>query len=220
VTVTASSSQRLRKSSLQVPTDRGPQPASTSDDDDFTLIRRVAANDRQAFEILYYRYGRRLYGYLSKFLRQPETVEEVLDDVMFVVWQKAGRFDYTSRLSTWIFGIAYHKMLKALARAPKAPADPGSAAPECSDQGDPEGIIERQELRQTLAGALQALSPEQRAVVELTFYHEYSYQEIAAMTKCPVNTVKTRMFHARRRLAQLLVGLGLSRSTMGQEESA
>jgi len=220
VTVTASSSQRLRKSSLPVPTDGGPQPASTSDDDDFTLIRRVAANDRQAFEILYYRYGRRLYGYLSKFLRQPETVEEVLDDVMFVVWQKAGRFDYTSRLSTWIFGIAYHKMLKALARAPKAPADPGSAAPECSDQGDPEGIIERQELRQTLAGALQALSPEQRAVVELTFYHEYSYQEIAAMTKCPVNTVKTRMFHARRRLAQLLVGLGLSRSTMGQEESA
>jgi len=57
-------------------------------------------------------------------------------------------------------------------------------------------------------------------VVELTYYHEHSYQEIAAITGCPVNTVKTRMFHARRHLAQLLVGLGLRRGTVKQEESA
>jgi RNA polymerase sigma-70 factor (ECF subfamily) len=85
---------------------------------------------------------------------------------------------------------------------------------------DPEGIMTRQELGQTLAQALEALSPEQRAVVELTYYHEHSYQEIAAITGCPVNTVKTRMFHARRHLAQLLAGLGLRRNTVKQEESA
>jgi RNA polymerase sigma factor (sigma-70 family) len=195
------------------------QLPATGEDDDFILIRRVAAKDRQAFEVLYHRYARRLCGYLAKFLRQPETVEEVLDDIMFVVWQNAGRFDYTSRLSTWIFGIAYYKMLKALARAPKAPVDSLPDIPERSDQDDPAGIMARRELRHLLAHALEALSPEQRAVVELTFYHECSYQEIAAITKCPVNTVKTRMFHARRRLAQLLTGLGFCRSTVGQEES-
>jgi RNA polymerase sigma-70 factor (ECF subfamily) len=69
----------------------------------------------------------------------------------------------------------------------------------------------RQELGKTLARAIETLSPEQRAVVELTYYHEHSYQEIAEITGCPVNTVKTRMFHARRRLAQLLAGLGWHR---------
>jgi RNA polymerase sigma factor (sigma-70 family) len=195
------------------------QPMSSSEDDDITLIRRVAVKDRQAFEILYHRYARRLYGYLSKFLRQPEVVEEVLDDIMLVVWQNASRFDYTSRLSTWIFGIAYHKVLKARTRAAKESTDVLPETPEWSDQDDPEGIMARQELGYTLARALEALSPEQRAVVELTFYHEYSYQEIATITKCPVNTVKTRMFHARRRLAQLLAGLGICRSAGGQEEA-
>jgi RNA polymerase sigma-70 factor (ECF subfamily) len=195
------------------------QSASTTEDDDFALIRRVAAKDRQAFEILYQCYARRLYGYLSKFLRQPEIVEEVLDDIMLVVWQNASRFDYTSRLSTWIFGIAYHKALKALARASKEPADPLPDVPKWSDQDDPEEIMARQELGHALARALEALSPEQRAVVELTFYHECSYREIAAIIKCPVNTVKTRMFHAHRRLAQLLAGMGICRSAKGQEES-
>jgi RNA polymerase sigma factor (sigma-70 family) len=193
------------------------QPLSTSEDGDFTLIRRVAAQDRQAFEVLYHRYARRLDGYLSKFLRQPESVEEVLDDIMFVVWQNAGRFDYTSQLSTWIFGIAYRKTLKALARVRQAPGHALPDLPEWSDQDDPEGVITRQELGHALARALESLSPEQRAVVELIFYHEYSYQEIAAMTKCPVNTVKTRMFHARRRMAQFLDEFDLCRATGGQE---
>jgi RNA polymerase sigma-70 factor (ECF subfamily) len=183
------------------------------------LIRRVAVKDRQAFEVLYHRYARRLYGYLSKLIKRPDVIEEVLDDTMLVMWQNASRFNYTSRLSTWLFGIAYYKAMKALARASKEPVDLLPDVPEWSDQNDPEGIMTRQELGRTLARALGALSPEQRAVVELTFYHECSYQEIAAITKCPVNTVKTRMFHARRCLAQLLVGMGLHRSGGGQEES-
>jgi RNA polymerase sigma-70 factor (ECF subfamily) len=192
------------------------QPVSTIEADDVTLIRRVAAKDRLAFEVLYHRYARRLYGYLLKLLRQPQVVEEVVDDIMLVVWQNASRFDYTSRLSTWIFGIAYHKALKALARASKEPTDPLPETPKWSDQHDPEGIMARQELGHTLARALEALSLEQRAVVELTFYHECSYQEIAAITRCPVNTVKTRLFHARRRLAQLLAGLGVRRAAAGE----
>jgi RNA polymerase sigma factor (sigma-70 family) len=196
------------------------QPEPPREHDDLVLIHRVAAKDRQAFETLYQRYARRLYGYLAKFIWQPEVVEEVLDDVMLVIWQNASRFDHSSRLSTWIFGIAHHKALKTLARSSRERPDLLPPAREWSDVDDPEGIMTRQELGQTLAQALDALSPEQRAVVELTYYHEHSYQEIAAITGCPVNTVKTRMFHARRHLAQLLVGLGLRRGTVKQEESA
>ncbi len=192
------------------------QPSPMLDDDDLVLIRRVAEKDRQAFETLYYRYAPRLYRYLSRLIRQQELVEEVLNDVMLVVWQNASRFNRTSRLSTWMFGIAHHKALKALARSanqsPDAPlATTEEAQEEWIDKESPEETMMCQELHSTLARALERLSPEQRAVVELTFYHECSYQEIAEITGCPVNTVKTRMFHARRRLAQLLAGLGLRR---------
>ena len=181
---------------LSVPHEVEQQPSSMCENDDLTLLHRVAAKDRQAFETLYSRYARRLYGYLAKFIRQQELIEEVLDDVMFVVWQNAARFDYTSRLSTWIFGIVYHKALKMRDRAAKQPPDM-PVTPEWSSQDDPEGAMTQQELSHMIAYALETLSPQQRAVVELAFYHEHAYQEIAVITGCPVNTVKTRMFHAR-----------------------
>lgn len=213
---TVASLQNARMTSPSVTADAAWQPSPTLEEDDLILIRRVAAKDRQAFETLYHRYARRLYGYLAKFIRQQEVAEEVLNDVMLVVWQNASRFDNTSRLSTWILGIAHHK---ALARSSKAPADALPATPEWSDREDPEGVVTRQELGHILTRALDALPPEQRAVVELTFYHGCSYREVAAITGCPVNTVKTRMFHARRRLVQLLARLGIHHSSAGQEES-
>ncbi len=196
------------------------QPVPVPEDDDLVLIRRVAAKDRQAFEVLYHRYARRLYGYVAKLIKQPELVEEVLDDVMLVIWQNAARFDQSSRLSTWIFGIAHHKALKALGRSSRQQTEPLPDVPLCGEEEDPEGIVARRELGQTITQALDALSPEQRAVVELTFYHGRSYQEIATITGCPVNTVKTRMFHARRRLQQFLRGWGMRRASEEGEESA
>jgi RNA polymerase sigma factor (sigma-70 family) len=186
--------------------------------DEHALLRRVAAEDRKAFEALYQTYYRRLFAYLLKVTRRAELVEELVNDVMFAVWTGAGRFDGRSRVSTWIFGIAYHKALKALARnaspltgpAHQAPDEDGRE-PEIAAPGDePESLITRRELASTLGKALGSLSPEQRAVVELTYYYELSYQEISEIVGCPVNTVKTRMFHARRRLKELLPRFGVS----------
>ncbi|HVT17547.1 MAG TPA: sigma-70 family RNA polymerase sigma factor [Thermoanaerobaculia bacterium] len=183
-------------------------------DDESSLLRRVAAKDRKAFETLYSLYYRRLFSYIFKLTRRAELVEEALNDVMLVVWTKAASFDGRSRLSTWIFGIAYHKALKALAHRPPETAA-SQAAPErepsepVASEG-PESLIVRRELASTVGKALAALSPEQRAVVELTYYYELSYQEIAEIVDCPVNTVKTRMFHARRRLRQILPEMGVS----------
>jgi RNA polymerase sigma factor (sigma-70 family) len=196
--------QNARMNSQSVVASPARQPSPSLEEDDLILIRRVAAKDRQAFEVLYHRYSPRLHRYLSKLIRQRELIEEVLDDVMLVVWQNAARFNQTSRLSTWMFGIAYHKALKALTRPANQSTEVSPAVPEEGiDCEGPEGAMARQELHSTLARALETLPPELRTVVELTFYDGRSYQEIAEITGCPMNTVKTRMFHARRRLAQI-----------------
>lgn len=178
--------------------------------DELALLRRVAAKDRKAFEALYHLYYRRLFGYLLKLTRRVDLVEEVLNDVMFAVWKGAAGFDGRSRVSTWIFGIAYHKALKALARRPEEPEQTEAERPEPLDSDEPESLAARRELAGVLGRALGALSPDQRAVVELTYYYGLAYQEIAEIMSCPVNTVKTRMFHARRRLREVLPGLGVS----------
>ncbi len=175
-----------------------------SEDDDLTLIQRVVARDRHAFETLYRRYYQRLYGYLLKMLRRPDLVEEVLNDVMMVVWSSAGRFNHQSKFSTWMFGIAYNKALKAFNNASKHPPEPDTNLPEMLDLEGPERALMRQETREALGQALQSLSPTHRSVIEFAFFHGFSYSEIAEMMDCPVNTVKTRIYHARKHLTQLL----------------
>jgi RNA polymerase sigma-70 factor (ECF subfamily) len=182
-------------------------------DDEFLLLQRIAAKERGAFEEIYALYYRRLFSYLFKLTRRAEMVEEVLNDVMLVIWNKAASFDGRSRPSTWIFGIAYHKAMKALAQrrpAEQATEDRDREPLEPVDLEEPESMLARRQLATTVGRALLAISAEQRAVVELTYYYGLSYQEIAGIVGCPVNTVKTRMFHARRRLRDLLPEMGVS----------
>jgi RNA polymerase sigma-70 factor (ECF subfamily) len=122
---------------------------------------------------------------------------------MMVVWETASRFNGTSRLSTWILGIAHNKALKARARSARLDAELREAEPYGVEPSGPEDAVAHRELTSAVAQALDSLPPEQRAVVELTFYHDLPYAEIAKIVGCPVNTVKTRMLHARRRLASL-----------------
>ena len=193
------------------------QPSTIPEEDDRELIRRVADKDRRAFETLYQRYGPRLQRYLSRLIQRPDVAEEALDDVMLVVWQNAARFNDRSRVSTWILGIAHYKALKARARLAGRLSETPVSDQQVADGEGPEDATMRGELDRLLAKGLEALSPEQRVVVELTFYQERSYHEIAEITRCPVNTVKTRMFHARKRLAPLLTALGIGRRPASPE---
>jgi RNA polymerase sigma-70 factor (ECF subfamily) len=174
-------------------------------EDDRTLIHSVARRDREAFEALYYRYAPRLGRYAFRLLKRREAVDEVINDVMLVVWQDAARFNPdASSLSAWLFGITHNKVLKALARSP-ARAEPLELEKELADSGEhPERAAMGRQLGGALASALEQLPPEQRAVIQLAFGEGQSYQEIAAAMGCPINTVKTRVFHARKRLASLL----------------
>src|SRR5262245_17576349 len=123
-----------------------PQTTPMREDDEPELIRRVAAKDRAAFEALYRRYAQRLQRYLSRLIQSPEVTEEVLDDVMLVVWQSADRFNRTSRVSTWIFGIAHHKALKARARLSGRRAETPVSDREAAREDGPEDETMRGEL--------------------------------------------------------------------------
>lgn len=183
-----------------------PSPAaSAAEPVDASLVGRIAARDLRAFEALYRAYHSRLTRFLDRLTRRGALVEEVLNDTMLVVWNRADSYNGRSKVSTWIFAIAYRKALKSLKRLDEAVEDEQPDQRVSSDAG-PEQQLGQQQLRSALARALDQLTPEHRAVIELTYFHGIGYREIAQIVDCPVDTVKTRMFHARRRLRALLTG--------------
>ena len=168
-------------------------------DPEAALVARIAGREQAALAELYGIYRRRLARFLGRFLASPDAIDEVINDVMFVVWQDAARFELRSKVSTWIFGIAWRKALKALERQKRH--GPPLTRPAV-ESGAPDEGASALENREWLRRAL-----DQRLVVELTFFVGCSYQEIAEIAGCPVNTVKTRMFHARHRLRDILKSL-------------
>ena len=177
------------------------------DAEHLALLKRISVKDRVAFEKLYKRMHPQLTRYLSRLLRRPELVEEVVSDTLFVVWEKASGFEGRAKVSTWITGIAYLKGIKALDKLKKMPEQNAEEIHEYDDPADSQDLISKIGLDEWLGNGLDRISADQRSVVELTYFSGHSYQEIAELMNCPVNTVKTRMFHARRRLAKLLPAL-------------
>src|SRR5689334_7146582 len=193
-----------RTAATTAPALAGLERTSTREQDG-ALVGRVANGDMVAFEALYRGFYPRLRRFLERMTRRPQLVDEIVNDTMLVVWRKADSYDFTSTVSTWIFAIAFRKALKAL----KSADDPIDADVDARPQPDGEGpdaILLSRETRALLLTALGTLSTEQRAVVELTYFHGCGYREIASIMECPVDTVKTRMFHARRKLRVLLAG--------------
>lgn len=176
---------------------------ASDSDAEAALLARVAAREQAAFAELYALYRRRLARFLGRFLASPQTIDELINDVMFVVWQDAARFELRSKVSTWIFGIAWNKALKALERQKRDT----SSLPLPTEMARPDDGASALEVREWLAHALDRLSSNERLVVELTFFAGCSYQEIARIADCPVNTVKSRMFNARHHLRDILVSL-------------
>jgi len=169
------------------------------------LIRRVARRDQQAFERVYRDFSGRLLAYLRRVLRDPQLVEECVNDTMVVVWQRADRFRPEKRLSSWIFGIAQKKALKKLEAQRRRRDVPSGETDDpilenIAGSSETEQTAARREQLALLKTAIEQLSPEQRDVIELAFGAGNSYAEIAEALQIPVNTVKTRMFHARKRL--------------------
>ncbi|MGH8796215.1 MAG: RNA polymerase sigma factor, partial [Caldimonas sp.] len=177
---------------LRSPIDRDPpRPSGRSDAAeaaDVLLIGRVVAHDLAAFEALYRAYHPRLRRFVERMSARPGIVDEVIDDTMLLVWNRADAYNHQSKVSTWIFAIAYRKTLKALRREGAAPAEDAAEEDRAAPDADPEQQASARETRGVLARALAALSCEHRAVLSLTYFHGMGYREIAAIVECPVDT--------------------------------
>jgi RNA polymerase sigma-70 factor, ECF subfamily len=171
--------------------------APSTEERERALLVAVAARDSAAMRELYHAYHRRLARFLMRITPRYELAEEIINDTFCVVWLRAGDFRGASKVSTWIFGIAYRRALKSL-RSLRA-AEAGEERDEPSE--DP---VAQLELSEWLATGLERLPFDQRMVLELAYHAGHSCEEISAITNCPVSTVKTRMFHARRKLRSLL----------------
>ena len=179
--------------------------ARTDAGDEARLLQRIAAGELRAFEALYRLYHPRLSRFLINMTRRPQLVEEGLNDTMMVVWSRSDSFNGASKVSTWIFAIAYRKALKALRKQDEPIEDKQAETRESLDAG-PEQQLGARQVQDVLLKAIGELSADHRAVVDLTYFHEIGYREIADIMECPVDTVKTRMFHARRHLKGKLAG--------------
>jgi len=186
--------------------------SQTQDDND--LLTAVATGDPLALETLYLNYHRRLGHFVSRFTPRHENAEEIINDTFIAVWQRAKDFRSASRVSTWIFGIAYRTALNSLRRQKNHNA--AQNLDDCEQQTiDP--FLET-EVQDWLTHGLNRLPIEQRLTVELAYRMGYSMEEIAAITSSPVGTVKARMFHAREKLRQYLPALAGYAQSAGRDD--
>ena len=173
------------------------------------LLASVAAGHMPAFEELYRRYEKRVFQYICTFLQDRAAVEEVVSDTMLAVWRGAGSFSHTSRISTWIFGIARHKALDAVRSKVRRQHDVelGEVADVALLDTNPIDQIQRDQVAVLTKKAMDRLSQDHREILRLVFYEELPYGDVSVLLGIPVNTVKTRVFYAKQQLKQHLSSL-------------
>jgi RNA polymerase sigma-70 factor (ECF subfamily) len=174
---------------------------TTDDDSDRILITAIALGDQVAFGQLHSRYERRIERFITRKFRGNRSADEIANETLWIVWRSAGQFKGTSKVCTWIMGIAYHMGLKGLRKAANRPTD----FPERydSDWGSHNPSFQR-DISDWITAGLARLPDEQRTALELAYHLGHSCDEIAVTLDCPVGTVKTRLYYGRRRLKQLL----------------
>jgi len=177
-------------------------------------LRRIATGDRRALESLYRGYQPRLARFLSRFTRQEGLIEEVINDTFWVVWQKASQYRGEARVSTWIMGIAYRLAMKAFRDQDDLTRHDSDEHLVDSWSHDPET---GRELRDWIGKGLGLLPVDQQMTVELVYGQGHTVEEAAAIMECPVGTAKSRLFHARVRLRNLLPDLAGESTSTGSE---
>lgn len=175
---------------------------------DAELLKQIARGDEQAFEVLYRRHSTPLYNYLFRLTHHTTVAEDLLQEVFVVAWEKARSFRGDAQVKTWLFRIAHHQAISWLRRKREVL----TANDALFDQPIPpqaESQVMETWRAEQLGTALDKLSPDHRAVLELAYFYEMPYAEIAKIMDCPVGTVKSRLSHARRFLSFHLQALGV-----------
>jgi len=176
-------------------------PETASDD---MLIRRIAQGDQLAMRTLFGRHRVPLYRWLLRLVGEEALAEDLLSDVFLDVWRQAATFESRSSVSTWLLAIARHKALSARRRRPDAELDEKIASTVADPADDPEVVLQKKTRADLLRRCLARLSPEHGEVIDLVYFHGKSVKEVAEIVGIAEATVKTRMFYARKNLAELV----------------
>jgi RNA polymerase sigma-70 factor (ECF subfamily) len=171
---------------------------------DEMLVERIAGGDKLAMQVLFARHRTAIYRWLLRFVGDETVAEDLLSDVFLDVWRQAGRFEGRAAVSTWLLSIARFKALSARRRRPDAELDEVIEATVADPTDDPEVMLEKKNRDELVHEALTTLSSEHREIIDLVYYHEKSVEECAQILSIPRATVKTRMFYARKKLAEMV----------------
>jgi RNA polymerase sigma-70 factor, ECF subfamily len=175
---------------------------------DENLIRAIAAGSQPAMRTLYARHHLRVYHFIVRLGSDTDRAEDLVSEVFLSVWRQAGTFENRSQVSTWILSIARFKALTALGRRREPQLDEDVIKTVADDADTPEQTVLHTDRRAQLRRCIAQMSSDHREVIDLVYYHEKSVEEVAKILRLPKNTVKTRMFYARRHLARLLATHG------------
>jgi|SRR5262249_2392100 len=170
---------------------------------DQALMVRIAGGDQLAMRTLFARHRTSLYRWLVRLTSDSALAEDLLSEVFLDVWRQAGRFKADCSVSTWLFAVGRYKALSALRRRTDVPLDPEFARRLPDPLDDPERTLEKKSRDKLLARCLSTLSCEHREVLDLVYYHGKSVKEVSEIVGIGEATVKTRMFYARKKLAEL-----------------
>ncbi|MGY3032000.1 RNA polymerase sigma-70 factor (ECF subfamily) [Bradyrhizobium sp. USDA 4354] len=181
---------------------------ATSDD---MLLESIADGNRTAMHILYCRHSVRVYRFILRIVRDATTAEDLVSQVFLDVWRTAGQFQGRSQVSTWLLSIARFKALTAMRQRRFEDIDQEDVRQIPDDTDTPETSLDRSDTSAILRACVQKLSPAHREIINLVYYHEKSVEEVGRIIGIPQSTVKTRMFYARKQLADLLKGAGVDR---------
>jgi RNA polymerase sigma-70 factor (ECF subfamily) len=178
--------------------------AAARDPSSETLIGRIAGGDQLAMRTLFVRHQTPLYRWLLRIVRDETLAEDLLSDVFLDVWRQAASFEGRASVSTWLLAIARYKALSALRRRVDAELDARIASTIADPADDPEAALQKKKRGELLRDSLADLSPEHGEVIDLVYYHGKSVKEVADIVGVAEATVKTRMFYARKKLADLV----------------
>ena len=177
---------------------------------DKSLLARVAQGDRRAIQLLFHRYQLKVYRFVLRLVANHASAEDIVSEVLLELWRHAGSFEGRASLSTWILAIARNKAVSALRGRIDQPLEDGVAEAIPDPAIDAEETLDAAKRSAALRQCLAQLSPAHREIIDLVYYHERSIEEVSAILRVPAATVKTRMFYARRRLAEALRAAGMA----------
>jgi RNA polymerase sigma-70 factor (ECF subfamily) len=179
---------------------------ATSDE---TLLDNISGGNRTAMHTLYARHNVRVYRFILRMVRDASTAEDLVSQVFLDVWRTAGQFEGRSQVSTWLLSIARFKALTALRQRQHEDIEQQDVT-EIADGADtPEMALDRRRTNDILRACVAQLSDAHREIITLVYYHEMSVEQAGRFIGIPSSTVKTRMFYARKQLAELLKRRGI-----------